>query len=84
MSTSHSSTLCRTTSHGRQLWLDVHIDMNRLRLHVPLQALWTALTPDTALLEAAEGRLGRSVECGIDADGAGFELTCDTERTSDI
>ena len=62
----------------------VHVDVDRLRLDVALDTLWTTLTANTALLPSAERRLRRGIECGVDADGASFDLACHAQGAGDV
>ena len=62
----------------------IHVDVDRLGLHVFLDALRPALAANTTLLEATEWRLRGGVECRVDADGSSFDLASDSQRTSNV
>ena len=53
-----------------------HVNVDRLGLHVFLDALRSAFAANAALLVSTEWRLRGGVECGVDANGSSFDLAC--------
>lgn len=58
--------------------------MNRLRLHVCLDTLWTTFPSNAALLVTAKGSLRRGIESRIDAHRTSFNLAGNSESSGNV